>query len=66
MEELKLREAPIVYSRQLGTYYYSRAFLMNICIDFRPLLEEEERKFAGGFNLYRNEKSLKVFCHFRF
>lgn len=39
MDELKLREAPIVYSRQLGTYYYSRSFQMKITIDFKTISE---------------------------
>jgi len=41
MDELKLREAPIEYSRQLGTYYYSRSFQMKISIDFKMIAEEE-------------------------
>jgi predicted DNA-binding transcriptional regulator YafY len=41
IDELKLREAPIVYSRQMGTYYYSHSFQMKISIDFKTLTEEE-------------------------
>lgn len=41
IEELKLRGAPIKYSRQLKTYYYGRQYLMNIKIDFRFLDEEK-------------------------
>jgi predicted DNA-binding transcriptional regulator YafY len=41
IDELKLRDVPIVYSRQLGTYYYSRSFQMKISIDFKTLTEEE-------------------------
>lgn len=41
MDELKLREVPIEYSRQLGTYYYSRSFQMKISIDFKTIAEEE-------------------------
>lgn len=48
MDELKIREVPIEYSRQLGTYYYSRDFVMKISIDFRSLAEDEERQYAGG------------------
>lgn len=40
MDELKLREVPIEYSRQLGTYYYSRSFQMKISIDFKAVSEE--------------------------
>jgi predicted DNA-binding transcriptional regulator YafY len=41
IDELKLRDAPIVYSRQLGTYYYSRSFQIKISIDFKTVTEEE-------------------------
>ncbi|MEJ7694629.1 HTH domain-containing protein [Daejeonella sp.] len=41
MEELRLKDAPIEYSKQLGTYYYSQPYLMNINLEFR-LLEDEE------------------------
>ncbi len=51
IEELKLRGAPIKYSRQLKTYYYGRQYLMNIKIDFRFLDEEEMEECRGG-NLY--------------
>ncbi|WP_276358917.1 HTH domain-containing protein [Daejeonella sp. H1SJ63] len=42
MDELRLRDVPVEYSRQLGTYFYSRNFQMRISIEFRPLTEEEE------------------------
>jgi len=35
LEELKLKEAPIEYSKQLRSYYYSKPYLMNIKLDFR-------------------------------
>jgi len=41
IDELKLREAPITYSRQLGTYYYSRSYQMKISIDFKSIEEED-------------------------
>jgi predicted DNA-binding transcriptional regulator YafY len=45
IDELKLRDAPIVYSRQLGTYYYSRSFQMKISIDFKTIVEDESLGF---------------------
>ena len=48
MDELKLREAPIQYSRQLGTYYYSKSFQMKITIDFKMLPEEDKYSCFGG------------------
>ncbi|MGV3685414.1 MAG: HTH domain-containing protein [Daejeonella sp.] len=41
MEELRLNDAPIEYSRQLKTYYYSSQYLMHIRMDFR-LLDDDE------------------------
>ncbi len=48
MEELKFKEVPIEYSRQLRTYYYSSQYLMRIQMDFRLLDEDELRKYEGG------------------
>lgn len=41
IEELRLKGAPVVYSRQLRTYYYSKPYLMKIRLDFRLLQDEE-------------------------
>ncbi|SKB52249.1 hypothetical protein [Daejeonella lutea] len=41
LEELKVKEAPIEYSREFRTYYYTQPFLMNITLNFRPLSAEE-------------------------
>ena len=53
MDELRIREVPVEYSRQMGTYYYSRGFQMKISIDFKLLAEDEKRDFAGGSYLFR-------------
>jgi hypothetical protein len=61
MEELKLREVPIEYSRQLGTYYYSSYYLMKIQMDFRPLTEDDLRKYDGGsISLYDVQNYFKI------
>lgn len=52
MDELRLREVPVAYSRQMGTYYYSRGYQMKISIDFKVLAEDETRDFAGGSYLF--------------
>jgi predicted DNA-binding transcriptional regulator YafY len=52
MDELRLREVPVEYSRQMGTYYYSRGFQMKISIDFKFLAEDESKDFAGGSYLF--------------
>lgn len=51
LEELKLREAPIEYSRQMGSYYYSKKYIMRIQVDFRLLREDEEGKYDGGIGI---------------
>lgn len=56
MDELRLREAPIQYSRQLGTYYYSKSFQMKITIDFKVLSEEDNYRFMGGSSQNSLEK----------
>ncbi len=45
LEELKTKEVPIRYSKDLRTYYYTSPFLMNIVIDFRFVQGESK---AGG------------------
>ena len=62
MDELKLREAPIQYSRQLGTYYYSRSFQMKITIDFKALPEDDKYSYMGGCSPNnRIERDLNIF-----
>lgn len=51
IEELRLMEVPIEYSRSQKTYYYSTSYSMKIMIDFKPLNEEELISFNGGFNM---------------
>lgn len=41
MDELRLKDAPIEYSRPLRTYYYSQPYLMSINLNFRFLLKGE-------------------------
>ena len=48
MDELKLKGAPIEYSRQLKTYYYARQYMMNIKMEFRLLNEDEVERYRGG------------------
>lgn len=55
MADLRLKEAPIEYSMQLRTYYYSRPYLMNIKIDFRLLQEHEITGYGGEFCFSDNE-----------
>src|SRR5690606_29350198 len=58
LEELRLNEAPIEYSRQMRTYYYSRNFLMKIQVDFKSLCEEEKKNYRGGASYYYRRISI--------
>ncbi|MCX2432653.1 MULTISPECIES: DNA-binding protein [unclassified Pedobacter] len=49
LEELKLMGAPIEYSRQLQTYYYTQAFEVNIRADFMVLKPQELISINAGF-----------------
>lgn len=51
IEELRLMEVPIEYSRSQKTYFYSSSYSMKIIIDFKPLNEEELIGLNGGFNM---------------
>ena len=49
LDELKLMGAPIEYSRQLQTYYYTQAFEVNIRADFTVLKSQELMNINAGF-----------------
>lgn len=63
MDELKLREASIQYSRQLGSYYYSQSFQMKITVDFKMLTEDDKYKCMGGCSQSNTIKGNPVFLH---
>lgn len=52
LDELKLMGAPIVYSRQRLTYYYSEPFDINISVEFRALGGGQVRNISGGQRLF--------------
>ncbi|MGB4400710.1 MAG: HTH domain-containing protein [Daejeonella sp.] len=52
IEELKLKEAPIEYSRELRSYYYSQPYLMNITVVFRLLDDHELKDYSGGYAMH--------------
>lgn len=49
LDELKLMGAPIEYSRQLQTYFYTQAFEVNIQADFTVLKPQELANINAGF-----------------
>ena len=48
IEELKSQGAPILYSRTLQTYYYSKRFEIDITCSFRELSDNEKTINNGG------------------
>ncbi|MFD2288966.1 helix-turn-helix domain-containing protein [Pedobacter petrophilus] len=54
LDELKLMGAPIEYSRQLQTYYYTQAFEVNIRADFTILKTQESISINAGFFVQQN------------
>lgn len=54
IEELRLREAPIAYSRTLETYYYTTDYEINITFSLRPLTNTEMLNTNAGFAIDYN------------
>ena len=48
LDELREMEVPIVYSRQLHTYYYKYEYEISIVAEFRPLEISEMNNTEGG------------------
>jgi biotin operon repressor len=53
IDELRLRGAPIAYSKSVRTYYYKEPFEIQITCDLKPMTCQEEKQYTGGFNLPR-------------
>jgi predicted DNA-binding transcriptional regulator YafY len=51
LDELKLRGAPINYSREIRSYYYEASFEMSINADFKLLSCDELKSNNGGYAL---------------
>lgn len=58
LDELKLMGAPIEYSRQLQSYYYTQAFDVNIKADFKILKPHELVDINAGFYRLKNNSLL--------
>lgn len=48
IEELKLMQVPIAYSRTLQSYYYTNDYEVSIDVQLRPLEEKEHYQTSGG------------------
>ncbi|HNW57409.1 MAG TPA: hypothetical protein PKM69_06525 [Bacteroidales bacterium] len=49
IDELKLRGAPISYSKTAKTFYYTSPFDVTIICSLKPLTVNEEKKTDGGY-----------------
>ena len=48
LDELRLRGAPIAYSKSAKTFYYREPYDISVTYHFRPLTIQEEKQFSGG------------------
>jgi len=48
IDELRLRGAPISYSKSAKTFYYREPFEISITCKFRPMTIEEKKQYSGG------------------
>jgi biotin operon repressor len=52
IDELKLRGAPISYSKSARTFYYREPYDISITCNLRPLTYAEEKNSSGGIKLF--------------
>ena len=64
IEDLKLKGAPIVYSRQLNSYFYSCNYVIKIQIEFKQLNVDETIKINAG--QYSQSKIIETFSFVAF
>jgi len=51
IDELRLRGAPISYSKSAKTFYYSQPYDIAITCLMRPMTYNEEKENIGGMNI---------------
>jgi predicted DNA-binding transcriptional regulator YafY len=54
IDELRLRGAPIVYSKSARTFYYSSPFDITIICSLKSLTLSEEKKSDGGVMFFQS------------
>jgi len=52
IDELRLRGAPIAYSKSARTYYYKRPYDITITCTLKPLTLAEEKEIQGEANYH--------------
>lgn len=58
LDEMKCYDAPIAYSRQLRTYYYTSPFELSISVEINALDYNEIREIGGGMRFFGNYSPL--------
>ncbi len=61
VDQLREQEAPIVYSRQRLTYYYSSEFMISIVVKIEVLEDDNLRHISGGNNFFSSFPFTTVF-----
>lgn len=62
IDELKLMDAPINYSRIKESFYYTKCFDLNICCEITILEDEVElKKITGGHIFFFQSSSVQFF-----
>lgn len=54
IEELRIKNVPIAYSRLLETYYYTVEYEISVSLSLRPLSTEEMVNATAGFATHNN------------
>ena len=52
IEELKSKDIPITYSRQLRSFYYEHPIIFNIGYSIESLSQKEMEEKNGGFSVF--------------
>jgi predicted DNA-binding transcriptional regulator YafY len=52
IDELKIRGAPIAYSKSAKTFFYNQPYYIAVTCLMRPLTYNEEKENSGGINIY--------------
>lgn len=63
IEDLKLMGAPITYSRQSKTYYYTTNYKMHIILEFTTLGESDMKEINGGSIVFNSNLLNAFFVH---
>ncbi len=52
IDELRMRGAPIAYSKSAKTFFYRQPYDITVTCSLRPLTCSEEKENSGGINIF--------------